>query len=94
MEWGWGVTEEAPKVTDPTPHTQQPSRMRAGLTKCEEGEKGCRVWEIQALAHIFAYRKEKGRAGLPAQKGWNYTFTFSTSLCRRKQMSLLPTVLH
>lgn len=55
-----GVTEEAPKVTYPTPHTQWPSRMRVGLIKCEEGEKGCRVRNIQAPAPICARRKEKG----------------------------------
>lgn len=58
-----GVIEEVPKATDPTP--QWPSRMRIGLIECEEGEKGCMIREIQALAHTCAYRKEKGGRRLP-----------------------------
>lgn len=78
-----GVTEEAPKVTDLTPHTWLPSRMGVGLIECEEGEKGCRVREMQALTCSFACRKEKERQeNLPAQD-WNDTFKFSTS-CRNR----------
>lgn len=43
-----GVTKEVPKVTDPIP--QWPSRTRVVLIEQEEGEKGCRVRKIQALA--------------------------------------------
>lgn len=76
-----GVIEEASRVTDPTP--QWPSRIKVGLIKCEEAEKGGRVREIQVLAHIFPYRKKKEGRRLPAQKGWNYPFKFST-LCVRE----------
>lgn len=84
-----GVIEEVPKATDPTP--QWRSRVRIGLIECEEGEKRCMIREIQALAHTCAYRKEKGGQETPTHKDWNYTFKFSTSLCRGKQRSLFRT---
>lgn len=56
-----GVTQEASKVTDPTSHTQWPSRMRVGLIKCEKGEKGCRGREIQTPDHSFACKKKGGQ---------------------------------
>ena len=56
-----GVTEEAPKVTDPTPHFEWPHRMRVGLIECE-GEKGSTVRKcrLRPLSLPTGWEREGG----------------------------------
>lgn len=79
-----GITEKASKVTDPTPHTRWPRRMRVGLIDCEEGEKEFGVREIQDLAHSSASRRAVGRAGGSSYTEGLNSFKISTSLCGKE----------